>query len=301
MTLEHYAVADTLAAALRGLHPRGVAQAVRLGVRLGAVLQPVPLAAARRTWPSTPRSASGCSPCPGCCCCFSRASIVASYWIHRDVEGTGLPEQAPGLPGAGRGAAHPVLLAGRGRVRKRWSTTTCVSSAAPSSGFATRCGRGTRNRWPTSRARHRARRAPERLAYVGEALGQRAAQLLRVEGAARTGDARGRGREDRVAGAASASPWPCCWRVVLTLPLLVPVHELEAVKHWVEDPWIHGFIMIAIVTLAVTAGLRHGYNQQMARSEHAKQFGRMSELFDAAQTHLASSSRPAKSNRRRRC
>ena len=75
--------------------------------------------------------------------------------------------------------------------------------------------------------------------------------------------------------------------VVLTVPLLVPIHELEAIKHLVEDPWIHGVVMIVIVTLAVTAGLRHGYNQQMARSEHAKQFGRMAELFDAAEKHLS--------------
>ena len=71
---------------------------------------------------------------------------------------------------------------------------------------------------------------------------------------------------------------------MLTVPLLVPIHELEAIKHLIEDPWIHGIVMIAIVTLAVTAGLRYGYNQQMARSEHAKQFGRMAELFDAAQS-----------------
>jgi len=75
--------------------------------------------------------------------------------------------------------------------------------------------------------------------------------------------------------------------VVLTVPLLVPIHALEAVKHWVEEPLTHGIIMVVIVTLAVVAGLRHGYNQQMAHSEHAKQFGRMSELFDAAQTHLS--------------
>ena len=32
--------------------------------------------------------------------------------------------------------------------------------------------------------------------------------------------------------------------VVLTVPLLVPIHALEAVKHWVEEPWTHGIIMI---------------------------------------------------------
>jgi len=75
--------------------------------------------------------------------------------------------------------------------------------------------------------------------------------------------------------------------LALSLPLVVPLHALEEIKHVVEDPWVHGIVMVAIVTLAVAAGLRHGYNQQMAFSEHAKQFGRMSELFDAAERSLA--------------
>jgi hypothetical protein len=74
--------------------------------------------------------------------------------------------------------------------------------------------------------------------------------------------------------------------VVLTLPLLLPWPPLEAVKHVAELPWVHAAIMVTIVQLAVAAGLRHGYNQQMARSEHAKQFGRMSELFNIAEQHL---------------
>jgi hypothetical protein len=76
--------------------------------------------------------------------------------------------------------------------------------------------------------------------------------------------------------------------LVLTLPLWLESHALESIKHVVEEPWTHGFVMIAIVTLAVVAGLRHSYNQQMARSEHAKQFGRMAELFDAAEAQLTS-------------
>ena len=76
--------------------------------------------------------------------------------------------------------------------------------------------------------------------------------------------------------------------LVLTVPLFVHVHALEAVMHAVEDPLTHGLIMVAIVTLAVVAGLRHGYDEQMAYSEHAKQFGRMSGLFDSAERHLAS-------------
>jgi hypothetical protein len=45
--------------------------------------------------------------------------------------------------------------------------------------------------------------------------------------------------------------------------------------------------MVGIVTIAVAAGLRHGYVQQLAYSEHAKQYGRMAELFDTAERHLA--------------
>ena len=44
--------------------------------------------------------------------------------------------------------------------------------------------------------------------------------------------------------------------------------------------------MLAIVMLLVVAGLRHGYNQQLARSEHAKQCSRMSELFDIGERSL---------------
>jgi hypothetical protein len=73
---------------------------------------------------------------------------------------------------------------------------------------------------------------------------------------------------------------------VLTLPLVVPWPPLDAIRHVIELPWVHAAIMITIVQLAVAAGLRHGYNQQMARSEHAKQYGRMSELFDIAEQHL---------------
>jgi hypothetical protein len=55
----------------------------------------------------------------------------------------------------------------------------------------------------------------------------------------------------------------------------------------VESPWTHGLVMVSIVTIAVAAGLRHGYLQQMAYSEHAKQYGRMAELFNMAERHLA--------------
>jgi hypothetical protein len=75
--------------------------------------------------------------------------------------------------------------------------------------------------------------------------------------------------------------------VVLTVPLFVQSELLEEVIHAVEAPWTHGLIMVAIVTIAVAAGLRHGYMQQMAYSEHAKQYARMAELFSTADRHLA--------------
>ena len=74
--------------------------------------------------------------------------------------------------------------------------------------------------------------------------------------------------------------------LTLTVPILAPIPALIALKHWVEIPLVHGLIMILIIMLAVCAGLLHGYNQQKARSEHAKQFGRMSVLFDTANRRL---------------
>jgi hypothetical protein len=74
--------------------------------------------------------------------------------------------------------------------------------------------------------------------------------------------------------------------VVLILPIFIHVAPLEAAKHWVENYWVHGAIMAAIIMLAIGAGLRHGYSQQLARSEHAKQYSRMSELFDTGVRRL---------------
>jgi len=74
--------------------------------------------------------------------------------------------------------------------------------------------------------------------------------------------------------------------LVLVLPLLMPSAPLEAAKHWIEAEWPHGITMLLIVLLAVSGGLLHGFNQQQARAEHAKQFGRMSVLFDNAAKRL---------------
>jgi hypothetical protein len=74
--------------------------------------------------------------------------------------------------------------------------------------------------------------------------------------------------------------------LALIVPHLLHIHALEAVMHFVEIPVIHGTIMLVIVMLLVAAGLKHGYNQQLARSEHAKQFSRMSEMFDIGEGRL---------------
>ena len=74
--------------------------------------------------------------------------------------------------------------------------------------------------------------------------------------------------------------------LALIVPHLLHVHALEAIMHFVEIPVVHGGIMLAIVMLLIAAGLRHGYNQQLARSEHAKQFSRMSEMFDIGERRL---------------
>jgi hypothetical protein len=74
--------------------------------------------------------------------------------------------------------------------------------------------------------------------------------------------------------------------VILVAPILIPLPLLETVKHWIENDWIHGIYMVALVMPAVGAGLLHGYNQYMARAEHTKQYGRMSVLFDIAAREL---------------
>ena len=74
--------------------------------------------------------------------------------------------------------------------------------------------------------------------------------------------------------------------LVLGLPVFVPWAPLHALKALIEQPLIHAIVMITIVMLAVGAGLLHGYNQQSARAEHAKRYGRMAQLFDNADRHL---------------
>ncbi len=72
----------------------------------------------------------------------------------------------------------------------------------------------------------------------------------------------------------------------LALPNFVRLEFLIKIKEWVEKPLPHGLIMVTIVMLAVCAALLHAYNDQKARSEHSKRFGRMGLLFESAEKHL---------------
>lgn len=74
--------------------------------------------------------------------------------------------------------------------------------------------------------------------------------------------------------------------LVLSLPSLFPIPFLEPLKHMIEVPLTHALLMICIVMLAVTAGLLHGYNALLARSEHSKRYGRMATLFQHACSEL---------------
>jgi hypothetical protein len=68
--------------------------------------------------------------------------------------------------------------------------------------------------------------------------------------------------------------------VALSSPAGAPI--LGELKEFLEQSLPHAIFMITVVTLAVSAGLLHGYNQHFARAEHVKRFSRMSTLFDAA-------------------
>ena len=74
---------------------------------------------------------------------------------------------------------------------------------------------------------------------------------------------------------------------LLMLPFLASAVPLAAaLQRFVPSGWQHGAWMVFIPMLAVSAGLLHGYGQQLARAEHVRQFGRMSELFYAADLEL---------------
>jgi hypothetical protein len=283
VTLEHYAVADTLAVHFAA-HTRAASRKLFAWVFVSALFFNLFHSLPHPHISEHPTLAERLIAVPWLLLLFLAASIVASYWIHRDVteqdyqnkhqDYRALAEalriqffwQLAGVPD--RVVDH-YLRKQRGALE--WIRSALRAWDAESMAYSAKAGdEATRERlalvaqhWVTEQRNY----------FAGKARREQA--TLEAEEA----------RIERLVRASVALA--LLLAVVLTLPLFVPLHALEAIKHWVEDPWIHGLVMIAIVTLAVIAGLRHAYNQQMARSEHAKQFGRMSELFDAAQTHLA--------------
>ena len=285
ITLERYAVADTLALHFAGLTRVGHAQDVPLGVRLGAVLQPVPLAAARAPSRAPVARRSGCSRCRGCCCSSSARRLSPATGSGQDVEEEDYQNKHQDYRALAEAlriqffwhvAGVPAKVVDH-YLRKQRGALEWIRNALrawDAESLAVRITRG-------GRAGHRSA-----LAYVGQHWVSE--QRNYYASKARREQATLEAEERKIEWLVRISVvLALLLAVVLTVPLLVPIHELEAIKHLVEDPWIHGIVMVVIVTLAVTAGLRHGYNQQMARSEHAKQFGRMAELFDAAEKHLS--------------
>ena len=77
-----------------------------------------------------------------------------------------------------------------------------------------------------------------------------------------------------------------CLAVILTASLMASAVWASAVQRFVPSAWQHGAWMVIIPMLAVSGGLLHGYGQQLARAEHARQFGRMSDLFYSAELEL---------------
>ena len=77
-----------------------------------------------------------------------------------------------------------------------------------------------------------------------------------------------------------------CLAVILTASLMASAVWASAVQRFVPSARQHGAWMVIIPMLAVSGGLLHGYGQQLARAEHARQFGRMSDLFYSAELEL---------------
>lgn len=77
--------------------------------------------------------------------------------------------------------------------------------------------------------------------------------------------------------------------IVLALMLTLPVIAsgiAPSVARLTPSTWQHGAWMVVIPVIALSAGLQHGYSQQLARAEHARQFERMADLFYAAEKEL---------------
>ncbi|MEQ1896853.1 MAG: hypothetical protein ABL971_05620 [Vicinamibacterales bacterium] len=75
--------------------------------------------------------------------------------------------------------------------------------------------------------------------------------------------------------------------VLALLASSLPVIPYGAVvQHALAAPGVHHSLLIVIGMFGVSAALLRAYGDQLARSEHVRQFTRMSELFDAAEREM---------------
>ncbi|HUR32394.1 MAG TPA: hypothetical protein VM032_01270 [Vicinamibacterales bacterium] len=285
ITLERYAVADTLAVYFAGL-TRSATRKMFSWVFISALFFNLFHSLPHGHLPEHPSLQERLIAMPWLLLAFLGASIIASYWISRDVEEQDYQNKHQDyralaealriqffwhVAGVPENVVDHYLRKQRGALEwirsalRAWDAESLAYESTEAAAPVTSAQLSyVAQHWVSEQRNYYASKARREQATL-EAEERKIDLLVRVS----------------VALALLLA-------VVLTVPLLVPIHALESIKHIVEEPWTHGIIMIVIVTLAVTAGLRHSYNQQMARSEHAKQFGRMAELFDTAEQHLTS-------------
>lgn len=284
MTMERYAVADALALHFAS-HARAASKKLFLWVFVSALFFNLFHSLPHPHIAEHPSLGERLIAVPWLLLLFLASSIVASYWIHREATEQDYQNKHQDY----RALAEAL------RIQFFWQVAGVQGDVADhylrKQRGALEWIRNALRAWDAESSASEAREAvggfvPDRLAYV--ARNWVSEQRNYFASKARREQATLEEEEKKIEWLVRISVvLALLLAVVLTVPLIIPIHALEGVKHWVEEPWTHGIVMIVIVTLAVVAGLRHGYNQQMARSEHAKQFGRMSELFDAGQTHLS--------------
>jgi hypothetical protein len=282
-TLERYAVADTLAVHFAG-HTRSATRRMFVWVFISALFFNLFHSLPHAHLPEHPSVQERLLGAPWLLLFFLGASAFASYWIRKDVEEQDYQNKYQDY----RALAEAL------RIQFFWNVAgvreRVVDHYLRKQRGALEWIRNALRAWDAeSLALEAAERStpptPERLELVSRHWVSE--QRNYYASKARREQATLEAEERRIEWLVRVSVFlALVLALVLTVPLIFEVHVLEELKHFVEDPWMHGIVMLVIVTLAVTAGLRHGYNQQMARSEHAKQFGRMAELFDAADQHL---------------
>lgn len=284
MTMARYAVADTMALHF-ATYTRAASRKLFLWVFVSALFFNLFHSLPHPHISEHPSLGERLIAVPWLLLLFLASSVVASYWVHREATEQDYQNKHQDY----RALAEAL------RIQFFWQVAGVQGDVADhylrKQRGALEWIRNALRAWDTESSANEAREAvegllPDRLAYV--ARNWVFEQRNYFASKARREQATLEDEEKKIEWLVRVSvAMALLLAVVLTVPLIVPIHALEAVKHWVEEPLTHGLVMVVIVTLAVVAGLRHGYNQQMARSEHAKQFGRMSELFDAAQTHLS--------------